>query len=75
MQTLRLDVDLDFQVRFLSFNRRGLCLVLAGDEQLAVVNLTSQLPSSSEGPDSSSSYNVRYFFLILPISFYTFFLI
>ena len=45
--------------------------MLAGDVQLAVINLTSQLPSSSE-PLDSSSYNVRYFLLIL-LSFHVIF--
>ncbi|KAI5056693.1 hypothetical protein GOP47_0028511 [Adiantum capillus-veneris] len=51
-------LNVDFAVRFITFNRAGWSLLLAGDHAIVVVDLTSQVLKSSLSLETSI-YNVR----------------
>ncbi|MCO5546612.1 hypothetical protein L7F22_000042 [Adiantum nelumboides] len=50
--------DVDFSVRFITFNRAGWSLLLTGDHALLMVDLTSQVSKPAVSPETLL-YNVR----------------
>ncbi|KAH7307454.1 hypothetical protein KP509_22G059800 [Ceratopteris richardii] len=57
-KTFQLLPEVDFSVRFITFNRAGWSLLIAGDHRVAVVDITSQISRPAVFP-GTSIYDVR----------------